>query len=198
MKDNDIPYILNEGLSQEDKGAQVLDVNVGLPEIDECQMMQKVIRELQAVTDLPLQIDTSDIATMEQALRIYNGKALINSVNGKQEVMKQVFPLVKKYGGIVVALALDENGIPDNAEGRIAIVEKIYSTAKTYGIDEHDIIIDPLAMTVSADDKAAVATLQTVKYVKEKKNGLTILGVSNVSFGLPLREHITSIFFTSF
>lgn len=196
LKDNDIPYILNEGLSQEDKGAQVLDVNVGLPEIDECQMMQKVIRELQAVTDLPLQIDTSDIATMEQALRIYNGKALINSVNGKQEVMKQVFPLVKKYGGIVVALALDENGIPDNAEGRIAIVEKIYSTAKTYGIDEHDIIIDPLAMTVSADDKAAVATLQTVKYVKEKKKGLTILGVSNVSFGLPLREHITSIFFT--
>ena len=196
LKDNDIPYILNEGLSQEDKGAQVLDVNVGLPEIDECQMMQKVIRELQAVTDLPLQIDTSDIATMEQALRIYNGKALINSVNGKQEVMKQVFPLVKKYGGIVVALALDENGIPDSAESRIAIVEKIYSTAKTYGIDEHDIIIDPLAMTVSADDKAAVATLQTVKYVKEKKNGLTILGVSNVSFGLPLREHITSIFFT--
>ncbi|MGN0740334.1 MAG: homocysteine S-methyltransferase family protein [Treponema sp.] len=196
LKDNDIPYILNEGLSQEEKGAQVLDVNVGLPEIDECQMMQKVIRELQAVTDLPLQIDTSDIATMEQALRIYNGKALINSVNGKQEVMKQVFPLVKKYGGIVVALALDENGIPDNAEGRIEIVEKIYSTAKTYGIDERDIIIDPLAMTVSADDKAAVATLQTVKYVKEKKNGLTILGVSNVSFGLPLREHITSIFFT--
>ncbi len=196
LKDNDISYILNEGITQEEKGAQVLDVNVGLPEIDECEMMQTVIKELQSVTDLPLQIDTSDPITMERALRIYNGKALINSVNGKEEVMKQVFPLVKKYGGIVVALALDEGGIPPTAEGRIAIVEKIYKTAATYGIDQKNIIIDPLAMTVSADDKAAIATLQTVKYVKEVKHGLTILGVSNVSFGLPLREHITSIFFT--
>ena len=196
LKTNDISYILNEGITQEEKGAQVLDVNVGLPEIDECQMMQTVIKELQSVTDLPLQIDTSDPVTMEKALRIYNGKPLINSVNGKEEVMKEVFPLVKKYGGIVVALALDEGGIPETAEGRIAIVEKIYKTAATYGIDAKDIIIDPLAMTVSADDKAAVATLATVKYVNEVKHGLTILGVSNVSFGLPLREHITSIFFT--
>ena len=196
LTNNDIPYILNEGITQEEKGAEVLDVNVGLPEIDECQMMQTVIKELQAVTDLPLQIDTSDPVTMEKALRIYNGKPLINSVNGKEEVMKEVFPLVKKYGGMVVALALNENGIPETAEGRIAIVEKIYSTAATYGIDPSDIIIDPLAMTVSASDHAAVATLATVKYVKEVKKGLTILGVSNVSFGLPLREHITSIFFT--
>ena len=196
LKDKDLAYILNEGLTQEEKGAQVLDVNVGLPEIDECAMMQTVIKELQAVTDLPLQIDTSDPVTMEKALRIYNGKPLINSVNGKQEVMKQVFPLVKKYGGMVVALALDENGIPETADGRISVVEKLYAEAAKYGIAQNQIIIDPLAMTVSADDQAAVATLATVKYVHEVKHGLTSLGVSNVSFGLPLREHITSIFFT--
>ena len=174
-------------MTQEEKGAQVLDVNVGLPEIDECAMMQAVIKEVQAVTDLPLQIDTSDPVTMEKALRIYNGKPLINSVNGKQEVMNQIFPLVKKYGGMVVALALDENGIPETAEGRIQIVERLYSEAAKYGISKEDIIIDPLAMTVSADDQAGVATLATVKYVHEKKNGLTSLGISNVSFGLPLR-----------
>ena len=196
LKDNDISYILNEAITQEEKGAQVLDVNVGLPEIDECKMMQSVIKEIQSVSDLPLQIDTSDPVTMEKALRLYNGKPLINSVNGKEEVMEQIFPLVKKYGGMVVALALDENGIAENADERIAVVEKIYARAKEYGISERDIIIDPLAMTVSANDQAAIATLATVKYVKEKKHGLTILGVSNVSFGLPLREHITSIFFT--
>lgn len=196
LKDNDIAYILNEALTQEEKGAQVLDVNVGLPEIDECAMMQTVIKEVQAVTDLPLQIDTSDPVTMEKALRIYNGKPLINSVNGKQEVMKQIFPLVKKYGGMVIALALDEQGIPPTAQGRIAVVEKLYAEAAKYGIAQNQIVIDPLAMTVSADDQAAVATLATVKYVHEVKGGLTSLGVSNVSFGLPLREHITSIFFT--
>lgn len=196
LKDNDIAYILNEALTQEEKGAQVLDVNVGLPEIDECAMMQKVIKEVQAVTDLPLQIDTSDPVTMEKALRLYNGKALVNSVNGKQEVMEQIFPLVKKYGGMVVALALDEDGIPETAEGRIKVVEKLYAKAAEYGIAQEDIIIDPLAMTVSADDRAGLATLETVKYVHEKKKGLTSLGISNVSFGLPLREHITSIFFT--
>lgn len=196
LKDNDITYILNEGITQEEKGAQVLDVNVGLPEIDECAMMQTVIKELQAVTDLPLQIDTSDPVTMEKALRLYNGKPLINSVNGKQEVMEQIFPLVKKYGGMVVALALDESGIPETAEARIAVVEKLYKKASEYGIDQKDIIIDPLAMTVSANDQAGRATLATVKYVKEVRHGLSLLGISNVSFGLPLREHITSIFFT--
>lgn len=196
LKDNDIAYILNEALTQEEKGAQVLDVNVGLPEIDECSMMQTVIKELQAVTDLPLQIDTSDPVTMEKALRIYNGKPLINSVNGKQEVMKQIFPLVKKYGGMVIALALDEQGIPPTAQGRIEVVEKLYAEAAKYGIAQDQIIVDPLAMTVSADDQAAVATLATVKYVHDVKGGLTSLGVSNVSFGLPLREHITSVFFT--
>jgi len=196
LRNNDIPYILNEGITQEEKGAQVLDVNVGLPEIDEVAMMEKVVKELQSVTDLPLQIDTSDPVAMEKALRLYNGKPLINSVNGKQEIMKAIFPLVKKYGGVVVALTIDEGGIPETAEGRIEIVEKLYKTAAEYGIAAKDIIIDPLAMAVSSDDKAALATLQTVKYVKDVKYGHTILGVSNVSFGLPLREVITSTFFT--
>ncbi len=196
LRQNDIPYILNEGITQEEKGAQVLDVNVGLPEIDEVAMMENVVKELQAVTELPLQLDTSDPVAMEKALRIYNGKPLINSVNGKQEIMDSVFPLVKKYGGIVVALTLDEGGIPETAEGRIAIVEKIYKRAAEYGIAQKNIIIDPLAMAISSDDKAALATLETVKYVKSVKKGNTILGVSNISFGLPLREIVTSTFFT--
>ena len=196
LRQNDIPYILNEGITQEEKGAQVLDVNVGLPEIDEVAMMERVVKELQSVTELPLQIDTSDPVAMEKALRLYNGKPLINSVNGKQEVMNAIFPLVKKYGGVVVALTIDESGIPETAEGRIAIVEKLYARAKDFGIAAKNIIIDPLAMAVSSDDKAALATLQTVKYVKEVKHGNTILGVSNVSFGLPLREIVTATFFT--
>lgn len=196
LRNNDIPYILNEGITQEEKGAQVLDVNVGLPEIDEVAMMERVVKELQSVTDLPLQIDTSDPVAMEKALRLYNGKPLINSVNGKQEIMKAIFPLVKKYGGVVVSLTIDEGGIPETAEGRIAIVEKLYKTAAEYGIAAKNIIIDPLAMAVSSDDKAAIATLKTVKYVKDVKHGHTILGVSNVSFGLPLREQITATFFT--
>ena len=196
LRQNDIPYILNEGITQEAKGAQVLDVNVGLPEIDEVAMMETVVIELQGITELPLQLDTSDPVAMEKALRIYNGKPLVNSVNGKEEVMKAVFPLVKKYGGLVVALTLDEGGIPETSEGRIAIVEKIYKRAADFGIARKNIIIDPLAMAVSSDDKAALATLETVKYVKHVKNGNTILGVSNISFGLPLREIVTATFFT--
>lgn len=196
LRENNIPYILNEGIVQEEKGAQVLDVNVGLPEIDEVAMMENVVQELQGVTELPLQIDTSDPVAMEKALRIYNGKPLINSVNGKEEIMNNVFPLVKKYGGVVVALTLDEGGIPETSEGRIAIIEKIYKRASEFGIQQKNIIIDPLAMAISSDDKAAIATLETVKYVKSVKKGNTILGVSNVSFGLPLREIVTSTFFT--
>lgn len=196
LRDHDIDYIINEGLKQQANGADALDVNVGLPEIDEPALMLDVVRELQAVLDLPLQIDTTDLTAMEQALRIYNGKALVNSVNGKQEVMHSVFPLVKKYGGVVVALTLDEDGIPATAEGRIKIAQKIYETAATYGIGRKDIIIDPLAMAVSSDDTAAIATLQTLKTIHDEFHGNTILGVSNISFGLPQREIITSIFFT--
>ena len=196
LKENDLPYIINEGLAQEDRGVHVLDVNVGLPEIDEVAMLRSVVKELQSVTELPLQLDTSDPIAMEQAMRLYNGKPLINSVNGKAEVMEEIFPLVKKYGGVVVALTLDEGGIPETAEGRIKIVEKIYATAARYGIGRKDIIIDPLAMAISSDTTAAAATLDTLHAVKTRFGGTTILGVSNISFGLPQRELITAAFFT--
>lgn len=196
LRDNDLEYILREGVTQQDNGAHVLDVNVGLPEIDEPSMMESVVRELQSMADLPLQIDTSNMEAMERAMRIYNGKPLINSVNGKQEVMEAVFPLVKRYGGVVVALALDEGGIPETAEGRVQVAKKIYAKAEEYGIEARDILIDALCMTVSSDSKGAVTTLETLRRVKEELGGKTILGVSNISFGLPQREIINAAFFT--
>ncbi len=196
LRDHNIDYILQEGLTQQDKGADVLDVNVGLPEIDEPKLMSEVVYELQAVTDLPLQIDTTDIVAMENALRQYNGKAMINSVNGKAEVMDAVFPLVKKYGGLCVALTIDEDGIPETADGRLAIVDKIYKRASEYGIKPKDIIIDPLAMSISAEPMSAMVTLDSLKLIKERYNGKTSLGVSNISFGLPRRELVNSSFFT--
>ncbi|MCR5293172.1 MAG: homocysteine S-methyltransferase family protein [Eubacterium sp.] len=195
LRENDIDYILGEGLKQVDAGVHALDVNVGLPEIDEVAMIKQVVTELQAVTDLPLQIDTSDPVAMEAALRIYNGKAMVNSVNGKNEVMEAVFPLVAKYGGFVVALTLDENGIPETAQGRVAIAEKILKKAAEYGIKKKDIIFDPLAMTISADTKAALATMKAVHDIRYGLGVNTSLGVSNVSFGLPARNVITSTFF---
>lgn len=195
LRNNDIPYIIHQGMEQEEAGAQVLDVNVGLPEIDEKQMMLEVMTELQSITTLPLQIDTTNKDVMETAIRRYNGKPMINSVNGKQEIMDQIFPIVKKYGGLVVALTLDENGIPQTSQERIKIAEKIYTEAKKYGISKKDIIIDPLAMAVSSDTNAAKATLETVQAIHQM-GGLTSLGISNVSFGLPNREFVTSTFFT--
>lgn len=195
LRNNDINYIIHQGMEQEQAGAQVLDVNVGLPEIDEKEMMLKVMTELQAVTDLPLQIDTTDPVVMEAALRRYNGKPMINSVNGKQEIMNQIFPLVKKYGGLVVALTIDEDGIPEQSQKRIEIAKKIYKEAEKYGISRNDIIIDPLAMAVSSDSMAALATMETVSAIHQM-GGLTSLGISNVSFGLPNREFVTSAFFT--
>ena len=196
LRSGDVDYILNEGINQEEKGVHILDVNVGLPEIDEAQMLCRVVCELQAVTSLPLQIDTSDPLAMEAALRRYNGKAMINSVNGKQESIDAVFPLVKKYGGLVVALTLDEKGIPEKAEGRVEIARRILCEAERYGISKNDIIFDPLTLTVSADDNAAIETLRAVKIIKDELGCLTSLGVSNVSFGLPSRETVTSVFFT--
>lgn len=196
LKDHNLEYILQEGVVQQDHGAHILDVNVGLPGIDEPQMMEDVVRELQSVIDLPLQIDTSDLKAMERAMRIYNGKPLINSVNGKKESMEAVFPLVKRYGGVVVALALDEEGIPATAQGRLAVAEKIYDTAAEYGIKPKDILIDALCLTVSSDSQGALTTLETLRGVKERFNGKTILGVSNISFGLPQREIINASFFT--
>ena len=194
LKEKDTGYILAEGIAQQEKGAHILDVNVGSPEIDEKEELPRYIEELQAVIDLPLQIDTSDSVAMERAMRLYNGKPLVNSVNGKTESMATVFPLVKKYGGVVIGLTLDENGIPDTAEGRVAIADKIIATAKSYGIDEKDIIVDPLAMAISADKNAAKTTLQALRILREK--GIkTSLGVSNVSFGLPARETVNAAFF---
>lgn len=195
LRDHNLEYILREGVIQQDNGAHVLDVNVGLPEIDEPSMMEEVVKELQSIIDLPLQIDTSDAEAMERAMRVYNGKPLINSVNGKDEVMEAVFPLVKKYGGVVVALALDEAGIPETAEGRIEVAKKIYKKAAEYGIEKKDIIIDALCMTVSSDSKGALTTLETLRRVRDELGGKTILGVSNISFGLPQREIVNATFF---
>ena len=196
LKANDIDYILKEGIAQQDSGAQILDVNVGLPEIDEVKMLTTSVCELQAIINLPLQIDTSDAKAMESALRRYNGKAMINSVNGKKESMEAVFPLAKKYGGLIVALTLDESGIPDKAEDRLKIAENIIKEAQKYGIDKKDLIFDPLALTISADTNAATETLRAVRLISEVTECHTSLGVSNVSFGLPEREIITSTFFS--
>lgn len=195
LRDHDLEYILREGVAQQDHGAHILDVNVGFPEIDEPSMMEDVVKELQSIIDLPLQIDTSNIAAMERGMRIYNGKPMINSVNGKQESMEAVFPLVKKYGGVVVALTLDESGIPETAEGRLEIARKIYDTAAEYGIGPEDIIIDALCLTVSSDSQGAITTLETLRRVRDELHGKTVLGVSNISFGLPQREIINATFF---
>lgn len=195
LLENDMDYILNEGAEQQEKGVHILDVNVGLPDIDENEMLKNAVCELQAIIDLPLQIDTSDARAMETALRLYNGKAMINSVNGKKESMETVFPLVKKYGGLVVALTLDENGIPETADGRFKIAEKILKTAAKYGIGKKDIIFDTLAMTVSADNRAALATLESLGRIRKELGCNTSLGVSNVSFGLPNRDAVNGTFF---
>lgn len=195
LRDHNIDYILEEGVKQEDSGAHILDVNVGLPEIDEAAMMETIVYELQSIMPIPLQIDTTNMEAMERALRIYNGKPMINSVNGKAEIMEQVFPLVKKYGGVVVGLALDEDGIPDTTEGRLAIAEKIYQTGEKYEISRKDIVIDALVMTMSTNNESAKITLDTVKEITAR-GGKTVLGVSNISFGLPQRELINAAFFT--
>ena len=195
LRENNLDYILSEGLRQQNAGAHILDVNVGLPEIDEPAMLEKVITELQAIIDLPLQIDTSDPVAMERALRRYNGKALINSVNGKVESMAAIFPLMKKYGGVAVALTLDENGIPATVEGRVEIARRIIDTAAEYGIDKKDLIFDTLAMAVSADNSAAKVTLESLRIIRRELGVHTSLGVSNISFGLPKRDIVSAAFF---
>ncbi len=192
--DSNIDYILNEAICEEDSGAHILDVNVGIPDIDDKELLPKVVAELQAVTALPLQIDTADPEAMERALRIYNGKPMINSVNGKRESMERIFPLAKKYGGLIVALTLDEDGIPTSAEGRVKIAEKILKTAEGYGISRKDIIFDPLTMSISADPDSARVTLDALKMIKQRLGALTSLGVSNISFGLPSRDVLNSSF----
>ncbi len=194
LREKDIAYIVSEGITQQEKGVHILDVNVGLPEIDEDEMLVCCVKKLQEVIDLPLQIDTVKASSMEKALRIYNGKPLVNSVNGKKESMDLVLPLVKKYGGVVIALTIDESGIPETAQGRLEVARKIVNECKNYGIDKKDIIVDPLAMAVSSDEKSGRVTLDAVSLIREKLGVKTSLGVSNISFGLPERANVNAYF----
>lgn len=195
LRENDLSYILGEGIAQQDAGAHILDVNVGLPEIDERSMMCRVVTELQSVSPLPLQIDTSDPKTMADAMRIYNGKPLVNSVTAKSSSMQAIFPLVKKYGGVVIGLTITDDGIPETVQGRVDAARLIVETAAEYGIDRRDIIIDPLTMAVSAGQDAARITLDALLRIRRELGVYTSLGVSNISFGLPQRENVTSAFF---
>ncbi len=194
LRAGNIDYIVSEALGEEEAGAEILDVNVGLPEICEGDMMRCAISAISEVCDLPLQIDSSSPEVLGIAMRVYNGKPLVNSVNGKEEIMSAVFPLVKKYGGTLIALTLDENGIPDSAQGRVKIAEKIIERAAEYGIKKKDIVVDPLALSVSSDSNAARVTLEAIKELT-KRGIKTSLGVSNISFGLPARDKINSSFF---
>ena len=196
LRDQDMSYILERGMEQQDAGAEILDVNVGLPGIDEAAMMTRVVKSLQSVIDLPLQIDSSDPAAIEAGLRYYNGKPIVNSVNGNQEVLDQILPLCKKYGAAVVGLCMDHQGIPQTAEARIAIGKRILDAALHYGIPKEDVFLDCLTLTVSAQQEQAIETLKAVRYVSEEMGLHTVLGVSNISFGLPAREHITVSFLT--
>ena len=193
--ENDIDYILNEGIAQQARGVDILDVNVGLAGINEPDVLEQVVMKLQAVCNLPLQLDSADPCALEKAMRVYNGKPLVNSVNGKSESMDAVFPLIKKYGGSVIALTLDENGIPDSAVERVNIAKRILQRAAEFDIGAEDIIFDPLTMTVSTSADNAVKTLETVSILTKELGVKTLLGVSNVSFGLPGREILNSTFF---
>ena len=196
LREWDMSYILEKGMEQQDAGAEILDVNVGLPGIDEAKMMTQVVKNLQSVVELPLQIDSSAPEAIEAGLRAYNGKPIVNSVNGNQEVLEQILPLCKKYGAAVVGLAMDHNGIPQTWEARVEIARRIMDTALAYGIPKEDIYIDCLTLTVSAQQEQAVETLKAVRYVTEELGLHNVLGVSNISFGLPAREHITVSFLT--
>ena len=196
LLNHNIGYILTQGISQVEAGAHILDVNVGLPKIDEAGLMVEVIKELQGVVDVPLQIDSSHAGVIESGLRIYNGKPIVNSVNGETAVMEKIFPLVKKYGAAVVGLTLDEKGIPLLAEERYAVAERIVRKAESYGIPKEDIYIDCLTLTASAQQKEVVETLKAMQLVKERLGVKTVLGVSNISFGLPKREFVNVAFLT--
>ena len=198
LQNKDMNFILSEAESQINGGAHILDVNTGLPGIDESEMMTLAVKTIQAAFNTPLQLDSSEDKVLEHALRYYNGKALVNSVNGKQEVMDKVLPLIKRYGGSLVALCIDEDGIAPTAEGRVRVAEKIIAEAARYGIPVRDIFIDTLTLTVSSEQKAALETVRAIRILKEKygSQGIQfVLGVSNISFGLPRRDIINSRFF---
>jgi len=193
----DCDYIVNEAITQTERGADILDVNVGLPEIDETKTLAETVKLIQSVTGLPLQIDSSSPEAIEKACRVYCGKPIINSVNGKDESLESILPIAKKYGAAVVGLTLDENGIPDTAKERFRIAEKILNRALEYGIPREDVLIDSLVLTASTNQKAVMQTLETIKLVKKNLGLKTVLGVSNVSFGLPNRELVNSTFLAS-
>ena len=194
LREHDLDYILNQGIAQQDAGADILDVNVGLPGIDEAAMMADTVKAIQAVIPLPLQIDSTDPAAVEAGLRYCNGKAILNSVNGKTEVLDTILPIVKKYGAAVVGLTMDENGIPQSAQERFDIAQRILTAAQRYGIPKEDVIIDCLTLTVSAQQDQAKETLEAVRRVTQELGLHTMLGVSNISFGLPERIRITENF----
>ena len=196
LRENDIDYIVTRGIEQQDAGADILDVNVGLPGIDEAETMTRVVKALQAVVDLPLQIDSSDPAVIEAGLRVVNGKAVVNSVNGKAEVLEAILPICKKYGAAVVGLCMDGEGIPQTWRDRVRIAERIVEAATAVGIPKEDVLIDCLTLTVSAQQDQATETLKALHYVRETLGLHTVLGVSNISFGLPARENITVSFLT--
>ncbi len=196
LVNHDMDYIKNQALEQVDAGAEILDVNVGLPGIDEKAMMTETVKELQAVVSTPLNIDSSDPAVIEAALRIYNGKALVNSVNGEDSTMDAILPLVKKYGAAVIGLTMDSRGIPATWTERVNIAEHIVEKCKSYGIDPKDIYIDCLTLTVGTEQDKAMETVKALKAVKERFGVHTVLGVSNISFGLPRRELINTTFLT--
>lgn len=195
LRNGDINYILGEAFAQRDAGAHILDVNVGLPEIDECAAMEKAVKAISSAVNLPLQIDSSDPATIERALRIYNGKPMVNSVNGKEESITAIMPIVKKYGGVLVGLCLDEDGIPPMAEQRFEIAKRIKDRAASYGIKPKNLVMDALTLTISAQQKESAQTLKALKLIKDELGICTTLGVSNISFGLPRREIINGTFF---
>lgn len=192
--EEDYDYLLSQAVQQADAGAQVLDVNVGIPDIEEARVLPAVVKKIQAVTDLPLQIDSSDPAAIEAALRVYNGKAIVNSVNGEEKSLSSILPVVKKYGAAVVGLTLDENGIPSKAEDRLAIAGRILKRAMDLGIPKKDVFIDCLTLTASAQQAEVKETLKAVRMVKEELGLHTVLGVSNISFGLPCRPLVNRTF----
>lgn len=196
LREGDMNYIMERAIEQADAGADILDINVGLPGIDEAAMMTKVVKAVQSVVTLPLQIDSSDPAAIEAGLRVCNGRAIVNSVNGEPEVLEKILPIVKKYGAAVVGLTMDKEGIPENAEARIAIAKRILEAAKSHGIPREDVLIDALTLTISAQQNQASETLKAVRHIHEEMGLHCVLGVSNISFGLPQRIHVTASFLT--
>ncbi len=196
LRDGDSAYPCAQAVAQAEAGAQVLDVNAGLPGIDEAATLEHLVEDLQAITDLPLQLDSSNPEALSRALRIYNGKPIVNSVNGEQKTLDTILPLCKKYGAAVVGLALDEHGIPADAEGRFAIAKHIAAAANAAGIPNEDIYIDCLTLTASAQQEGAVQTLEALTRCKKELGVRTVLGVSNISFGLPCRGYLNTTFLT--